>query len=221
MHTSQESSRRWLCPGDGASRPSTPCPAGSAAWQTWIDGCGRCRTHDRRRGKQRTAQMKKRWTIAACLLPGLCWPQMQMKDKEKDVRIGVLGLFHSRQIVLSAAPGRLLECMSADKRWPVQDHLQLQLAETSIRIVAGTRTSLVASITCGDSQGGQAEFTVTVPGKISRRYVGKVEIKPQPHELIIVVQMDMETAVASVVQAESPPHAPREALKAQAVATRS
>src|SRR5260221_14104859 len=33
--------------------------------------------------------------------------------------------------------------------------------------------------------------------------------------------MDVETAVASIVGAESPPHAPMEALKAQAVAARS
>src|SRR5260221_13879275 len=33
--------------------------------------------------------------------------------------------------------------------------------------------------------------------------------------------MDVETAVASIVVAESPPHAPMEALKAQAVAARS
>ncbi len=163
--------------------------------------------------------MKKRWIIAACLLPALC--RTQTKDQTKDVRIGVLGLFHPRQIVLSATPGKPLECMSAEKRWPVQDHLQLQLAETSIRMLVGTHTFLVASITCNDSQGGQAEFTVTVPGKISRRYIGKVEIKPQPHELIMIIQMDLETAVASVVEAESPPQAPLEALKAQAVATRS
>jgi stage II sporulation protein D len=62
---------------------------------------------------------------------------------------------------------------------------------------------------------------VSVPGKITRRYSGKLEIRPDARELIVVVVMPMETAVASVVAAESPPHAPMEALKAQAVATRS
>jgi hypothetical protein len=160
--------------------------------------------------------MKQRWIIAAFLLPSFCWPQAQ--NEEKHVRVGVLGLFHPRQIILSAVPGKPLVCMNRDKRWPVHDHLQLLLAETSIKIVEGARASLVESITCGDDQ---AEFVVTVPGKISRHFVGKVEIKPQPRELIIAIEMDMEVAVASVVAAESPPHAPLEALKAQAVATRS
>jgi stage II sporulation protein D len=163
--------------------------------------------------------MKKRWIVTVFLLPCIGWPQV--KDQAKDVRVGVLGLFHPRQIVLSAVPGKPFECRNADERWSVQDLIQLQLAETNIKIVAGARALLVESITCGDSQGDRAEFTVTVPGKISRRYVGKVEVKPQPHELIVVIQMDLETAVASVVAAESPPHAPLEALKAQAVATRS
>src|SRR6202000_2046790 len=39
--------------------------------------------------------------------------------------------------------------------------------------------------------------------------------------LIPVISMDLETAVASAVQAESAPNAPLEALKAQAVASRS
>jgi peptidoglycan hydrolase-like amidase len=163
--------------------------------------------------------MKTRWIIAACLLPSLCWPQAQ--DKENDVRIGVLGLFHPQQIVLSAVLGKPIECWNGDKRWPVRDHLQLLLAEARIKIASETQEFLVESITCDNGQGGQAEFVVTVPRKISRHYVGKVEIKPQSSELLIIIGMDTETAVASVVAAESPPHAPFEALKAQAVATRS
>jgi len=60
-----------------------------------------------------------------------------------------------------------------------------------------------------------------VPGKLSRSYLGRFEIRPQSGELLVIVTMEIETAVASIVAAESPPHAPLEALKAQAVATRS
>jgi peptidoglycan hydrolase-like amidase len=54
-----------------------------------------------------------------------------------------------------------------------------------------------------------------MPGKISRRYSGKLEIASEPRELRVLVIMELETAVASIVAAESPPHAPMEALKAQ------
>ncbi len=69
--------------------------------------------------------------------------------------------------------------------------------------------------------GGDAAFRVSVPGRISRRYRGKLEIKPAHGELLIIVTMELETAVASVVAAESSPNTPMEALKAQAVAARS
>jgi stage II sporulation protein D len=60
-----------------------------------------------------------------------------------------------------------------------------------------------------------------VPNRISRHYSGKLQIQPEPSQLLIIVNMDVETAVASVVAAETLPGTPLEALKAQAVAARS
>jgi stage II sporulation protein D len=60
-----------------------------------------------------------------------------------------------------------------------------------------------------------------VPGKIERRFQGRLEVTPREGGLQVVVAMDREVAVASSVAAESPPRAPLEALKAQAVVTRS
>lgn len=74
---------------------------------------------------------------------------------------------------------------------------------------------------CDNGQGGPTDFIVAVPGKISRRYSGTLQVEPRTNELIVIVIMGMEIAVASIVAAESPPHAPMESLKAQAVATRS
>jgi len=71
------------------------------------------------------------------------------------------------------------------------------------------------------SQSGDADFRLAVPGKLERRYRGVLEITPQTRELEAVVVMNLEVAVASAVAAESPPGAPLEALKAQAVVTRS
>jgi stage II sporulation protein D len=62
---------------------------------------------------------------------------------------------------------------------------------------------------------------LSVPGKISRQYQGRLEISSISGELVPVVTMDLETAVASVVAAENLPEEPIEAAKAQAVAVRS
>jgi stage II sporulation protein D len=140
--------------------------------------------------------------------------------QEKEVRIGVLGLFHSKQIVISPVQGKLLQCKADAETWPVQDSIRAELEGVKVR-VAGRESAVNGNISCDNGENAATEFVVSVPGKITRRYSGKLEIRAAARELIAVVTMSLETAVASVVAAESPAHAPIEALKAQAVATRS
>jgi stage II sporulation protein D len=160
--------------------------------------------------------MRPLWTIAALLLVSVALAQAQ----EKEVRIGVLGLFHSKQIMVSPIAGQPLQCRAGGEPWAVVDPMRAELEGTKIRI-SGTDNAFEGTVFCGNGARGTTEFAVSVPGKIARLYSGKLEIRPAARELIIVVVMPMETAVASVVAAESPAHAPMEALKAQAVATRS
>jgi peptidoglycan hydrolase-like amidase len=61
------------------------------------------------------------------------------------------------------------------------------------------------------------DLIVSIPGKIERRFQGTLELSSAG----AVMEIDLETAVASVVAAESPPGASIEALKAQAIAARS
>lgn len=139
----------------------------------------------------------------------------------KDVQVGVLGLFHAKEVNVLAEQGRQLECGSGQGQHSAGHLWQLQLVRTKVRITAEGHALLTDSMTCDDGHGDDAEFRVTIPGRISRRYRGKLEIKPTHGELLMIVTMDLETAVASVVAAESPSNAPMEALKAQAVAARS
>ncbi|HMC32445.1 MAG TPA: SpoIID/LytB domain-containing protein [Candidatus Angelobacter sp.] len=160
--------------------------------------------------------MKKLRTIVSLLLLGVCCAYGQ----QREVRIGVLGLFHPKEIMVSSVTEKPLECAAGEERWNIHEPTRVALEGKSIR-VADASNKLAAALICDDGQGSAAEFVVVVPGKLSRSYLGRLEIRPQPGELLVIVTMDMETAVASIVAAESPPHAPLEALKAQAVATRS
>ena len=161
--------------------------------------------------------MRRCLTTAALFLLGAAIAQAQQQKEE--VRIGVLGLFHSKQIIVSPM-GQPLQCSYGGEQWPVVDPMRAELEGTKVRI-AGRDIAYDGTIFCDNGAGGATEFVASVPGKIARRYSGKLEFKPGARELIVVVVMAMEMAVASVVAAESPPHAPMEALKAQAVATRS
>jgi stage II sporulation protein D len=144
-----------------------------------------------------------------------------------DVRIGVLGLFRPQELRLSPAGNSGLEvALDGRSRWVARDAQAVvirldgkQLAvqfETNSGVISGG--ILRASGRFGANLGG---FWLEVPGKLKRRYGGTLEIHAHAAQLEAVVTMPLETAVASVVAAESPPGAGLEALKAQAVAARS
>ena len=65
------------------------------------------------------------------------------------------------------------------------------------------------------------DWTLEVPGKIARRFQGKLAVHQRNGVLAPAVTMDLELAVASAIAAEMPADVPVEALKAMAVLARS
>lgn len=137
-----------------------------------------------------------------------------------DVRIGVLGLFHPKQVVITPASGSGMECTSGQLHWNMDSPMRIVLPQPGGISTSRSAQLLTEPLRC-DLPGAYGEFTVAIPGKIARRYVGNLEIVALASELEVIISMEMETAVASVVAAESAPGAPLEARKAQAVAARS
>ena len=142
---------------------------------------------------------------------------------KNNVSVSVLGLFHPQEVEISPANGELLECKDgagADLFF-VDGALDLRRQSTKILLRSADVTKSADSVFCDNGQGAPTNLLVTIAGKISRRYRGELEIRADARELLVLVRMNLETAVASVVAAESPPGAPQEMLKAQAVAARS
>ena len=158
----------------------------------------------------------KRWCICSVLLCAIGAAQVP----EPEVRIGILGLFHSKQFEISPVAGKLLQCNSGGQPFSAREPIMVELDGTKVKSVA-TGETYEGKITCDNGESGATDFVATVPGKITRQYFGRLEITPGARELFVVIAMPLETAVASVVAAESPAQAPMEALKAQAVAARS
>ena len=102
-----------------------------------------------------------------------------------------------------------------------EDTAKITISGGDLIIQIGNQSVRTSSLRVSSRSNDGADFVLSVPGKITRRYRGVLEVKAVAGALVPVVQMDLETAVASVVQAESAPGTPLEALKAQAVATRS
>lgn len=150
----------------------------------------------------------------------LCVLVLAGSGSAADVRIGVLGLFHPKQVIVTPATGKPMECTSGALRWNFDEPLRITLQESGVITTSQSTQPLNQPLRC-ELPGGYGEITVSIRGKIARHYVGNFEVVALHSELEVIVSMELETAVASVVAAESPPGAPIEALKAQAVASRS
>lgn len=144
----------------------------------------------------------------------------------QKVQIGVLGLFHPREITLSAAGEEAIVVTASDKSFVLEPGERTSLARIQTSnggLLLEYRGQLVhaAEIFASGRDGHSASLLLRVPGKVSRKYQGTLEVKAIGGEVVPIVTMDLETAVASVVAAESARDAPLEALKAQAIVTRS
>jgi stage II sporulation protein D len=147
-------------------------------------------------------------------------------DSSACVRIGVLGLFHPRQFTVSAPSGHALVVHAGEESVVIErssgvDSASVRISADGILLMAGPRAIHASALTVTGRNNEPVDLVLAVPGKITRRYRGTLEIKPSSGTLIAIVTMDRETAVASVVAAEYTPDTPLEALKAQAVAARS
>jgi peptidoglycan hydrolase-like amidase len=142
------------------------------------------------------------------------------------VRVGVLGLFHPHEITVSAPPGKVLVVRAGNETIVLEgsygfNSANLRLNGSGVTISSNEREVQSRSVVVAGRNNEPVDVVVSIPGKITRHYFGVVEIRLQADALTLVVTMDREIAVASVILAESAPDAPLEALKAQAIATRS
>ena len=143
----------------------------------------------------------------------------------QTVHIRVLSRFHPTQFELRPAGVSAMHIRVAGEDFVLEPRAagsasKLEIEGEAIRVSIHGRELRTREL-AGGGISGATEFLLTVPGKISRRYRGILSITVRDGELAPDVEMDLEVAVASVLQAESEPGTPLEALKAQAVVTRS
>jgi stage II sporulation protein D len=144
----------------------------------------------------------------------------------QKLQIGVLGLFHPRGITLGVAKGEAIVIHAGDNEYvleagPRTNIARIEIAGDALLLDFGGHVIHSSEIHAAGRNGRAADFVLAVPGRISRKYRGTLAVKAVDGFVVPIVTMDLETAVASVVEAESAPDAPLETLKAQAVVTRS
>jgi stage II sporulation protein D len=172
-----------------------------------------------------------RMLVLFCLL-GSAWICSAQQQAGRTVRISVLSLFHPTTLRLQAAPGAALQVsMNGASHTLTGGESASIVREDSGQLCFQTSshqegndlqgTSVVAVPRALVATDEPPMFSIEVPGKLRRSYAGTLEIRVHDRQLEAIVTMPLETAVASIVQAESTPGAGMEALKAQAVAARS
>lgn len=122
------------------------------------------------------------------------------------VHISVLSSFHPVQFELKPAKGQILVVES-------QGRTELLQGERTIPLTGPAKVA--------GRNGAMVRFQLSAPGAAPREYIGKLEVRRSGGELLAIVEMDRETAVAAIVEAEGAAGLPFEARKAQAVVTRS
>ena len=144
----------------------------------------------------------------------------------QKVQIGVLGFFHPHEIIVSAGRREAIVVTADDKVFVLEPGSHTSVARIrasngGLLLEFGGQFVHAGEISVAGRDRSSTSLLVRVPGKVSRKYQGMLEVKAIGTEVVPIVAMDLETAVASVVAAETERDAPLEALKAQAVVTRS
>lgn len=141
-------------------------------------------------------------------------PAARLLAQQRTPTFTVLSLFRPRRLVLHADKSSLQLTMDAQLR-PLMRGESIAIDAASVGLLVAGTSIQHFNIT------SPAVFALEVPGKLRRTYRGTLAITSGANHLVCVVGIERELAVASIVAAESPPHAATAALAAQAVAARS
>jgi stage II sporulation protein D len=163
--------------------------------------------------------MTRREFLAAGLVVGTV-PSLR-GSAGADVRVVVFSLFRPSELVVRDVVGRGLALTTASGTMVVRKETARLAAADGVNISVNDRHVRAASVLVSDLAGGSVECELEVPGKIVRRFRGRVEVAAHGRVMTATVTMPLESAVASVVAAELPAVVSVEAAKAQAVAARS
>jgi peptidoglycan hydrolase-like amidase len=162
---------------------------------------------------------RKRWSyLACCIVALLPLPTLHAQLTEPaTVRISVLSLFHPKTLTLTSIHPLTLTLDAQTLILPPNTPATLVSTRDALTLIAPD----IPPITTQSVITTQSDFTLTVPNKLTRLYRAALTLTSAAGTLQPTLEIPTELAVASIVQAEAPPHAPLEALKAQAIVSRS
>lgn len=139
------------------------------------------------------------------------------------VKVGVFGLFRPQRLTVKPAPGHVVRLEAGGEAMELEAGLTAGLRREGASVDCFARRRLVTApaVRVAARDGGPGEFVLGVPGRVERRFRGVLHVRAEAAALLAVIEVGLETAVASAVAAELPAGTPLEALAAQAIVARS
>ena len=139
-----------------------------------------------------------------------------------EITVAVLTLFRPGYIVVAPADQTVVTIKAGSKRIEVMPGRKagLRMEGREVDVFANREMTSARAVEIG-GRTGEGEFTLSIPGKITRRFRGTLRVTADGSMLLPVLTVPMERAVWRAVSAELPGDAPDEAKKAMAVVARS
>ncbi len=164
----------------------------------------------------------RRIPVWALTLAALLLCAVTLASGADTITVGVFSLFKPQELRIRAIAGGAVRVHAGGRTIVLEGpaSARLRLAGGAIECYADGQATAAGEIRA-EAAAPQGGLLLSVPRKIERRFAGQLTVRPGASALIAVVRMSVETAVASAAAAEALPKTPREALKAQAVASRS
>ncbi|MBN2541235.1 SpoIID/LytB domain-containing protein [bacterium] len=150
---------------------------------------------------------------------------------EEWVKIGVLGLFHPREVIVTSQTEIPLDVRLDNNEilFMGNNDLHVKYINGKIKIEIGgigkdyMVSKYTASLNISAPSGfwDVAEFTITIPGKMTRKYSGKLDILRGDDELVLINQVPLERAVEIITFSEMKGKKNRQLLSAFSIVVRS
>ena len=165
---------------------------------------------------------RRKFLAGAACLAASPW-RLLAQERPGTVRVGVFGLFQPSELVVRPGPAAALvvDAGGATSVLRGADAARLRLADGRLSVEISGRTLRARVLRVAAAGGGAAPIEMSVPGRITRAFLGSLQVLASGDALVPMVTMDLDVMVASVTAAEQIAGTPLDALKAQAIAARS
>src|SRR5271170_1921030 len=101
--------------------------------------------------------------------------------RAQEVRIGVLGIFHPRELALESGANETLVISAGEQTFFLppgsRSHsITFQAVGSSVHLIQQGKELLAKEISATSRERGAASFAIVVPGKLTRKYFGILEL---------------------------------------------